>query len=183
MNACHPLPRHPFCLLSRQRRCSTCKMTVSPPAPLVRPLLTIEPGFVATRRTEPAQGITTLYQLLQASAKNNPQHIYAIQFSHNNKLQDAVQITHSDLLCAVDTCAEWLVTRQIAQRSRMRSDDPHQVQRGRPVAIFLGSDLNIMVYILALVKLGNPVSGSNFRTFAARSKESRKLARMLTLPR
>ena len=131
-------------------------MPVSFPASFNRPQLAIEPGFIDQQQQDSTQGITTLYKLLQASAQSNPHHLYAIQFSHTISIQDATYITHSDLLRAVDQCTEWLVAKRIAQRSRRYPSGSATVQRGKPVAIFLGSDLNIFVHLLALVKLGNP---------------------------
>ncbi|KAL9938013.1 hypothetical protein V8E36_003558 [Tilletia maclaganii] len=96
-------------------------------------------------------GIRTLYDLLEASATKNPDHVFCHQFQPGLTSRT---ITHSQLLHAVDVCASNLVERGLAQRSEKLSDT--EVSRGAPVALLLGSDISIFIYILALTKIGNP---------------------------
>ncbi|KAL9933517.1 hypothetical protein V8E36_007724 [Tilletia maclaganii] len=103
---------------------------------------------------DPHAHMRTIYDVLQQSATANPDHPYAIQ--HTSRTLDlalAHTVTHCDLLTAVDRCSAWLVHNKLASRFAGGSSS-----RGPPVAIFLSSDLNILIHVLALLKLGNPVA-------------------------
>lgn len=97
----------------------------------------------------------TIYDVLEWTAAKNPHHLFARQLSPSLRRDDIIDVSHSQLLAAVDCCAAWLVRKGIARPSRLCNGT---VERGEPVGIFLGSDLTIFIYLLALCKLGNPVS-------------------------
>ncbi|CAD6985706.1 unnamed protein product [Tilletia controversa] len=115
----------------------------------IRPEFELPPG----RGSYTHQGdIRTLYDLLQTSAVKNPDHIFCHQFLPGPQTKRTV--SHSQLLGAVDGCVADLVRRGLARRSEKISDS--EVVRGSPVALLLGSDISIFIYILALAKIGNP---------------------------
>ncbi|PWN88007.1 acetyl-CoA synthetase-like protein [Acaromyces ingoldii] len=127
---------------------------MSTSAPFIRPNLRLTPGWQSTANTagEPA----TVYDLLEQSARLNAQHAFALQLAPSLVASDTRTISHGQLLEAVDRCSAWLVAEGIARRSAAKRDSGNGVERGTPVAIFLGSDANIFVYLVALTKLGNP---------------------------
>ncbi|KAE8209347.1 hypothetical protein CF327_g6656 [Tilletia walkeri] len=112
---------------------------------------------------QPTAHIRTIYDVLAQTASANPDHTYALQFTDRTlDIRKAISVSHAQLLRAIDRCSAWLVHNGFAQRSvAVPSNDglpQRKTNRGKPIAVFLGSDLNIFIHVVALLKLGNPVA-------------------------
>ncbi|KAE8217781.1 hypothetical protein CF319_g8204 [Tilletia indica] len=112
---------------------------------------------------QPTAHIRTIYDVLTQTALANPDHTYALQFTDRTlDIRKAISVSHAQLLRAIDRCSAWLVHNGFAQRSvAVPSNDglpQRKTNRGKLIAVFLGSDLNILIHVVALLKLGNPVA-------------------------
>ncbi|KAK0552757.1 hypothetical protein OC845_001543 [Tilletia horrida] len=124
----------------------------------------IRPKFTLPVGTDPfpnKDDPRTIYDVLYQSATTNPDHVYALQLDRSLDPSRAIRLTHRDLHKAVDRCSAWLVGQRLAVRSTAHTSETAsgpKTARGKAVAIFLSSDLSILIYVIALLKLGNPVA-------------------------
>lgn len=109
----------------------------------------IRPGLNLGYGNDTPDGVNSLPELIEFAAEHNPDHIFVVQA----RAGDAAPcyITFSDLKFAVERAAAWLVSSGITT-GRISRDEVVQ-----PVAILLGSDISIFIYMAALLWLGTPV--------------------------
>lgn len=106
--------------------------------------------------------IRTLLDLLHFNAINNPDHLFCLQ-----EVKDAPtlrKITFRELARAVELCSAWLCR---AQCTRPADQLPGwQANKPAAVALMMGSDIGIFIYLLALMRLGTPVRQfeNNYKT-------------------
>ncbi|KXN84174.1 Linear gramicidin synthase subunit D [Leucoagaricus sp. SymC.cos] len=94
-------------------------------------------------------GINTLPDLVEFNAKHNPDHIFGQQFRVND--QPPCVITFSQFATAVERTSAWLVgTGATTGRTEREVIVP-------PVALLLGSDITLFMFICALLRIGTPV--------------------------
>ncbi|KAF9023696.1 hypothetical protein BDZ89DRAFT_152077 [Hymenopellis radicata] len=94
-------------------------------------------------------GVNSLPELIEFDAEHNPDHIFGLQ----SRVGDAppFEITIAKLQTAVENASGWLV-QSGATPGRTSRDT-----KVPPVAILLGSDIGIFMYMAALNRLGTPV--------------------------
>ncbi|KAF8887098.1 hypothetical protein BD779DRAFT_1611593 [Infundibulicybe gibba] len=96
-------------------------------------------------------GVNTLPELIEFAAQHNPDHIFGLQ-TRPGEDAAACEITFAQLQLAVERASAWLVSTG-STMGRVRRE-----QATPPVAILLGSDISIFVYMAALLRIGTPVS-------------------------
>ena len=97
------------------------------------------------------EGVNSLPELVEFNAKHNPDHLFAVQL-RTDAAHSGRRITFAELSLAVERAAGWLVKSGVTTGRTLRTDEI------APVAILLGSDVGIFIYILALLRIGTPVS-------------------------
>ncbi|KAI0322463.1 hypothetical protein OF83DRAFT_1235553 [Amylostereum chailletii] len=115
-----------------------------PQSRFIRPVL--NNGFKSTTPRD----ICTLPELIEFNARENPGHVFAMQMHSHGDLSSR-NITFADLKQAVEHASAWLVN--VGATGGKTSPD----QAVAPVAILLGSDVSLFIYIAALLRLGTPV--------------------------
>ncbi|KAF8625926.1 hypothetical protein AX17_006652 [Amanita inopinata Kibby_2008] len=108
-------------------------------------------------------GVNTLPELIEFAAKHNPNHIFGLQArssadvgpgsgaSSQSGDLSLCEITFAQLQHAVERASVWLVSSGATPGRTRRTD------KVAPVAIFLGSDITIFMYMAALLRIGTPV--------------------------
>ncbi|KAL0961267.1 hypothetical protein HGRIS_006230 [Hohenbuehelia grisea] len=95
-------------------------------------------------------GVNSLPELIEFNAKHNPDHIFGLQ-SRAGEGATPVELTFSHLQTSVENASAWLVkSGATTGRTKRETQVP-------PVAILLGSDIGIYVYMAALLRIGTPV--------------------------
>lgn len=95
-------------------------------------------------------GVNTLPELIAFNAKHNPDHIFGLQ----NRPGEGVppcEISFAQLHSAVEKASAWLV------KSGSTTGRTQREEVLQPVAILLGSDIGIFIYMAALLRIGTPV--------------------------
>lgn len=104
--------------------------------------------------------IRTLPDLIHHNARYNPHHLFCLQCKlsaeEDTSSLATVPVTFVQLKETVDRCCRWLETGAALQPAKLRSDG--SVQKSRPVALFMESDLGLFLHIAALLTLNIPVS-------------------------
>ena len=95
--------------------------------------------------------ISSLPDLLEFNAANNPDHIFGVQNASGQDVSP-YEITFSQLQAAVEYTSFWLV------RTGCTNGRTQRQEFVRPVGIMLGSDISIFIYMVALLRIGTPVS-------------------------
>ncbi len=104
--------------------------------------------------------VNTLPELIEFAAKHNPEHIFGLQARADCGVTSRdsggdlsfFRITFVQLRRVIERASAWLVNSgATAGRTRRIDHIP-------PVAIFLGSDVTIFMYMAALLRIGAPVS-------------------------
>ena len=98
--------------------------------------------------------IRSLLDLVDFNAFHNADLLFGLQESKTST--DLRSITYKELAQAIGRCISWLYD----QTLNYPSDKPnrHEFQaRPPPVALLMNSDVNIFIYVLALMRLGIPV--------------------------
>ncbi|THU97152.1 acetyl-CoA synthetase-like protein [Dendrothele bispora CBS 962.96] len=112
--------------------------------PFIRPNINLEYS------TDHPDGVSSLPQLIQFNAIHNGDHLFGLQ-SRTKEDTEPRKITFSQLHEAVKTSSAWLVNAG-ATSGRIKRE-----QSVKPVAILLGSDIGIYIYMAALLRIGTPV--------------------------
>jgi len=95
-------------------------------------------------------GIDTLPDLVEFVAKHNPDHIFGQQLRANDP--NPCFVTFSELATAIERVSAWLVNvGATTGRTKREVTVP-------PVALLLGSDITLFMYICALLRIGTPVN-------------------------
>lgn len=100
---------------------------------------------------DPLKGVNSLPELVEFNAKHNPNHLFAIQL-RSGEAYSGRKITFAELSLAVERAAGWLIKSGVTTGRTLRTDEIS------PVAILLGSDIGIFIYIIALMRIGTPAS-------------------------
>ncbi len=94
-------------------------------------------------------GVNSLPELIEFDSEHNPDHIFGLQ----SRAGDAspFEITFAKLQTAVEHASGWLV------QSGATTGRTSRGTKVPPVAILLGSDIGIFIYMAALNRIGTPV--------------------------
>ena len=101
--------------------------------------------------TSASQEIRSLPDLIVFNARRNPDHVFGVQMHSSGSESTHPHMTFSSLHIAVERTSSWLVHCGV---TRCRSSREDEVS---PVAVLLGSDVSIFIYMAALLRLGTPV--------------------------
>ena len=98
--------------------------------------------------------IRSLLDLVDFNAFHNPDLLFGLQESKTSA--DLRSITYKELAQAVSRCIGWLNDQNLNHISNKlnRQESP---PKPPPVALLMNSDVNIFIYVLALMRLGIPV--------------------------
>ncbi|KAF7422954.1 hypothetical protein PC9H_011118 [Pleurotus ostreatus] len=96
-------------------------------------------------------GVNSLPELIEFNSRHNPDHIFGLQ-SRAGEGVPPVEITFEQLQFSVESACAWMVNGVKATTGRTRRE-----QAVPPVAILLGSDIGIYIYMAALLRIGTPV--------------------------
>lgn len=96
-------------------------------------------------------GVNSLPELIKFVAEHNPDHLFGLQSKAGEDVPPC-EITFAQLQSAVEYASAWLVkTGSTTGRTTRAEIVP-------PVAILLGSDIGIFIYLAALLRIGTPVT-------------------------
>lgn len=144
-------PTTPF--FSHDASSSSSTLSSQDQSPSIGPssISSISPSRVPRRSS--ANDIRTLLDLLDFNALNNPDHLFCLQESKD--APTLRRITFRQLARAVELCSAWLCRTQCTHPADQLPG--WQVDKPAAVALFMGSDIGIFIYLLALMRLGTPV--------------------------
>lgn len=102
--------------------------------------------------------IRTVPELVDFNASHNPTHPLGVQLLPENGEMPgpSITITHLQFRNAVSCCARRL-REEIIGLSSPRISDVGEVTKSRPVALFLESNIGLLIHLLALMGMGVPV--------------------------
>ncbi|CCX04911.1 Similar to Polyketide synthase HetM; acc. no. P37693 [Pyronema omphalodes CBS 100304] len=115
------------------------------------------PTFELCTPLESHDNIRTGAELLRFNAENNADLLYCLQAK--KPAGDDLEfdkITFKDMYRAVLNCAAWIKKDVTSAQFEPCVDEEGKICRGAPVALLLGSDIGVMIHILALSYLGIP---------------------------
>lgn len=101
-------------------------------------------------------GIRSLPDLLEFNDKNNATHLFALQqVKTDGEHVRFNNVTFRALMHAVEGCAEWTTNK--LSRAPVDASRDVSSEKSRPVALFLESDLTLLVHFCALLWMEIPV--------------------------
>ena len=96
--------------------------------------------------------IHSLLDLVDFNAARNPNHVFCLQeLKHELRLHE---LTFQGLADAIGICTAWL-SHEIAGLDFSQQNG--EKENPAAVALLMGSDITLFIYVLALMKLGIPV--------------------------
>ncbi len=107
-----------------------------------------------------SDSIRSLPDLILYNAIHNPEVIFSAQArqpSKQGKELEIVDVSFLELALDVERCCAWILG-NINGAHEARIDNNGRVQKCKPVALLLESDLTLFVYLAALLTLNIPVS-------------------------
>ena len=120
----------------------------------------MEPApFVGARIGGPAKerrdgSIRTIPELVEYNARHNSDHVFCVQAEKNGK--GAQIITYSQLRQAILHCSRWLI-HNVHELDLPTRNENGEVIKCSPIALFMESDVGILIHLLSLLGLGVPV--------------------------
>lgn len=99
--------------------------------------------------------IRTYPELLVFNAAHNGSSLFCLQGVRDSSAP-AVRITFAEMQQAVDRCKAWLAT-NVPALEQPRVDSTGTVIKSAAVGILMGSDVGIIIHMMALLALGVPV--------------------------
>lgn len=102
--------------------------------------------------------VRTVPELIQFNALHNPDHLFCIQAKKAQEESNPafLNITFAQLKQAILRCSAWLVA-NIAELLLPHEDSTDKIVRGPPIALFVDSNVGLLIYQYALMALGVPV--------------------------
>lgn len=98
--------------------------------------------------------IHSLLDLVDFNATRNPNHVFCLQeLKHEFGLH---KLTFKGLADTVERCTTWL-SREIEGLASQQRNGEISDRKPAAVALLMGSDIALFIYILALMRLGIPV--------------------------
>jgi acyl-CoA synthetase (AMP-forming)/AMP-acid ligase II len=120
------------------------------------------PAKIDTRLpTDQRDNIRSLPELIEHNARHNPNHIFCVQARKKSSTELArpglLEVTHLQLKTAIIQCSRWLVAHVGELRRPHKDGDSDKIIRGPPIALFMESDIGILIHLFSLLSLGVPV--------------------------
>lgn len=113
------------------------------------------PGIDLQAPDKDCDAIRTIPELIDFNAKHNPDLLFCEQATKAS--QNAIAITHLQLWHAILRCSTRLIA-EIAELKCPSENDEGGFAKSQPVALFLESDVGLLIHLFALMSLGVPVS-------------------------
>ena len=115
-------------------------------------------------------GIQTVLDLIEHNALYNPEHAFCIQAQKQAqapglKLQS---VSHLRLKRSIAGCQAWLL-RTVTDIETVQVQNDDGVERGKPVALLVESDIGLLIHLFSLMGLGVPVRTSCANNFTDHS--------------
>lgn len=104
--------------------------------------------------------IRTVPELIDYNAEHNADQLFCLQATKETPKAKPVAITHAQLKRAILRCSTRLVT-EIAELKQPYKNDEGRFVKCQPVALFVESDVGLLIHLFALMSLGVPVSLSS----------------------
>lgn len=106
-----------------------------------------------------ASDISSLPDLIQFNARENPHHVFALQAESNEGARNGrhdgykvTQINFQQLDQMVHSCASWV------HRVAIPTSQNDELGEQKPIAIYVESGLGLFVYLAALLSMNIPVN-------------------------
>ncbi|KAL9031277.1 MAG: hypothetical protein Q9196_000684 [Gyalolechia fulgens] len=102
--------------------------------------------------------IHTVPQLIEHNALHNPRHLFCVQAQKQSPLPgfNLQPISHLQLRLSIARCQAWLVRTITRLRTPVVKSDG-TVDKGRPIALLVESDVGLLVHLFSFMGLGVPV--------------------------
>ena len=100
------------------------------------------------------RSIRTIPELVEYNARHNADHVFCVQTEKRG--DDSRIITYGQLKQAILNCSRWLVN-NIHDLEIPRKNENGEFIKGKPVALFMESNVGILIHLLSLLSLGVPV--------------------------
>ena len=102
--------------------------------------------------------IRSIPELVDFNAEHNPDHVFCVQARKqaDKTSISLLSITNSQLKETISHCATWLKN-NLRELQLPFSNENGDVAKGPPVALFMESDIGLLVHEIALMSLGVPV--------------------------
>jgi hypothetical protein len=105
--------------------------------------------------------IRSVPELVEYNARHNPKYIFCVQAGKKVQVgstgRDLLAVTHMQLKNAILKCSRWVVA-HISQLQRPHKDgESGDIVKGPPVALFMESDIGILIHLFSFLGLGIPV--------------------------
>lgn len=109
-----------------------------------------------TNTTPGLDQIRTLPELIEFNSKYNPDHLFCIQaLKQPGNTYDLLRVTYDDFKQGILQCSKWILSN--IKEVELPTSDGENVKKGRPIALFVESDLNLVLYLFSFLHLGVPV--------------------------
>lgn len=122
------------------------------PPPFIRAVINLH--------VQDKSSIQTIPELIEHNAALNPHHFFCIQAQkriHSAGPEELLSVSHVQLKCAILSCQTWLLS-SIAELKLPTLVNGHIRGKGLPVALFVESDVGLLIHLFSLMSLGVPVS-------------------------
>ncbi|KAL8722888.1 MAG: hypothetical protein Q9225_000721 [Loekoesia sp. 1 TL-2023] len=106
--------------------------------------------------------IQTVPELIEHNALYNPEHVFCIQAQKQARKQASApglslrSVSYFQLKLSIARCQAWLL-RTIVQLRTPAIKSDGTVEKGRPIALFVESDVGLLVHLFSFMSLGVPV--------------------------
>ena len=100
------------------------------------------------------RSIRTIPELVEYNARSNADHVFCVQTEKRSN--DSQIITYGQLKQAILHCSRWLVN-NVHDLGLATKSENGEVIKGKPVALFMESNVGILIHLLSLLSLGVPV--------------------------
>ena len=117
----------------------------------IRPYINLSESNILTNGETHPPGIRNFPDLIRFNAIHNPNHLFCVQLSSDQK---ETRITFLEIAHAVEECCTWLLSHIKGVRENEHLADG---EKNKPIAIFLESDISLLIYLTALVTIHVPV--------------------------
>lgn len=101
--------------------------------------------------------IQCLPDLVEFNAIHNPDHLFCLQAGVEVEHAQSTKITFAEFARAVEQCGYWIRTKVPSATPPVLTEEGG-LRKASPVALLLGSDLGLFMYLVALLSLNVPVS-------------------------
>ena len=127
------------------------------PAHFQRPSFQLIPN--PNSKPDVLHDIRSLPDLVHFNALRNPYHVFCLQSKHSPDATrfEFATITFQQLGQAVEQCCHWILANIKGAHTPVHGDGD-VINKSSPVALFLEGDVNLFIYMTALLSLNIPVS-------------------------